>query len=169
MRKLTIACVALALLACEPADTETDAEAASEVAVSEETEAAAAASPVGVLGVDTVSAGGEYLTDAGGRALYTLEDEDDPDACVDACAAAWPPYTRTATDELAPTLANVGLQPELLGSVERPDGTSQVTYDGHPLYFYAQDRAPGETRGHDVTDQWGEWYLVQPSGELAHD
>ena len=167
MRKLTIACLTLAFLGCEPADTETDAGAATEEP--SQAEEAAIESPVGVLGVDTLSAGGAYLTDAGGRALYALEDEDDADACVDACAEAWPPYTRLATEDLAPTLRNVGLQPDLLGSVERPDGTSQVTYDGHPLYFYAQDRAPGETKGHDLTDEWGEWYLVQPSGELVHE
>lgn len=58
------------------------------------------------------------------------------------------------------------IRPELIGTVQRPDGTTQVTYDGQPLYYYAHDSGPGEVKGQDVHDEWGEWYLVQPSGEL---
>ena len=75
------------------------------------------------------------------------------------CAVA-----RSACRELAATVSTVFLEPELVGSVQRHDGTAQVTYDGSPLY-YARDSGPGQTTGQDVTDQWGEWYLVQPSGE----
>lgn len=166
MRRMALTIGILAAAACGPADTETADETVVQDAAEQPGEEIAAASPVGLFGVDTLEAGGAYLTDAGGRALYTLEGEDDPGACVDACAEAWPPYTRTAADDLAPSLRNVGLQADLLGSVDREDGSSQVTYGGHPLYFYARDTEPGQTTGQDVTDEWGEWYLVQPSGEL---
>ena len=171
MRKLAMILALATLAGCESSDVDSNAEAsgAAEVPITEQGEEIAAESPVGLLGVDTLPAGGAFLTDAAGRALYTLEDEDEPSACVDACATAWPPYTRTATEELAPSVLGVGLDPELIGSVQRPDGTEQVTYDGQPLYFYARDTAPGQAAGHDVTDEWGEWYLVQPSGELLHE
>ena len=165
MRKAAPALAALLLVACGPSDaadeeigTTEDAAVTADVADAPET-------PVGLFGVDSLPGGEPYLTDPNGRALYTLEGEDDAGACVDACAQAWPPYTRSDVADVAASVTTVFLEPELVGTAQRADGTTQVTYDGSPLYYYARDTGPGQTTGQDVTDQWGEWYLVQPSGE----
>jgi predicted lipoprotein with Yx(FWY)xxD motif len=169
MRKPTVAVLAALIAACGPGDSENGERGEP---IGEEPEVAledTVPTPVGLLGVDSLPAGGAYLTDPAGRALYTLEDEDEPGACVDACAQAWPPYTRADVAALAATVSTVFLQPELVGSVARADGSSQVTYDGKPLYYYARDTGPGQTSGQDVTDEWGEWYLVQPSGDVQDE
>ena len=110
---------------------------------------------------------GTYLADANGRALYLLEaDAQGPSRCTDACAQAWPPLIG---NQGAPPAADPSVQANLISTIQRPDGTLQVTYGGHPLYYYAQDRGPGETKGQDLTDQWGEWYLVTAAGKpLEH-
>lgn len=112
----------------------------------------------------TVAAGasGSYLADNTHRTLYLLEGDTDGRKCSDACLAAWPPLLAM---QGAPMTTAPNLQADLLGTVQRADGTRQVTYNGHPLYHYAQDSGPGTTAGHDVDDQWGEWYLVTPTGD----
>jgi predicted lipoprotein with Yx(FWY)xxD motif len=164
MRRIATLACALALAACEPAEMETDAESATEQPTSEEMIGTGA-----FLAQETLPGGGAYLTAADGRALYTLEGTDDPSACVDECAEAWPPFIRADGDVSTADAAAGGLQPRLIGTVQRPDGTSQVTYGGHPLYFYTRDTERGQTAGQDVTDEWGEWYLVQPTGELQEE
>lgn len=122
-------------------------------------------SPVGSalsLRTDTLEGAGAYLTDGQGRALYVLEGEEDEITCIDACADAWPPLL---AEEGQASAAAPGLDESLLGTIERPDGQRQVTYGGHPLYYYSQDSGPGTTMGQDVEDEWGEWYLVTPEGE----
>ena len=57
------------------------------------------------------------------------------------------------------------MREDLIGTIERRDGQRQVTYDGHALYYYSQDQQPGRTSGQDLTDRWGEWYLVTPEGQ----
>ncbi len=160
MRRIAMLACGLALAACEPAEVETDAESATEQPTSEEMIGTGA-----FLAVETLPGGGTYLTAADGRALYTLEGTDDPSACVDECAEAWPPFIRAGADASTETASAAGLQPGLIATVQRPDGATQVTYGGHPLYLYTRDTERGQTAGQDVTDEWGEWYLVQPSGE----
>lgn len=114
-----------------------------------------------MLRIDSLAGAGAYITDASGRALYLLEGEpSDRSTCTDACAEAWPPLLAGGT----PPQPAAGLSGEI-GTIERQDGSMQVTYAGHPLYYYHDDQGPGDTTGQDVTDQWGEWYLVTPSGE----
>lgn len=116
------------------------------------------------LAVDTLADAGPYLTDGDGRALYLLEGEPaNASTCADACAEEWPPYVMTGT--LSETPATGPLDAALVGTIERADGRTQVTYAGHALYYYHGDTGPGETTGQDVTDAWGEWYLVTPEGE----
>jgi predicted lipoprotein with Yx(FWY)xxD motif len=103
---------------------------------------------------------GRVLVDGQGRTLYLFE-KDKPTAsgCNGACASIWPPLT-TATE----TVAGGGLPTAKLGSVKRADGQTEVTYAGHPLYTYAGDAKPGDTRGQGL-DQFGaEWYVLAPSG-----
>jgi predicted lipoprotein with Yx(FWY)xxD motif len=57
----------------------------------------------------------------------------------------------------------------LLGTIQRRDGSTQVTYGGHPLYYYSKDQGRGDVTGQDVTDERGEWYLVSPAGQAVED
>lgn len=115
------------------------------------------------LDVASLGGVGSYLTDAEGRALYLLEEEPaDSSICYEECAQEWPPFL---AQQGSPRAANAEVGNELISTIERRDGQRQVTYAGHPLYYYHDDRGPGDTAGQDVTDQWGEWYLVRPDGQ----
>ena len=95
-----------------------------------------------------------------GRALYLFTaDHNNASSCYDACAGAWPPFTVTGKPG-----AGTGLEASKLGAISRKDGTQQVTYNGHPLYYYAVDSAAGSTEGEDIDHFGGEWYLVSPKG-----
>lgn len=168
MRYALILALAVGVAACDTGETEeTRTEPASETTpetgMTPETTGPASSASIQVA---TLADGGQqYLTDGEGRALYVIENENEPDACIDSCASAWPPFTAQPGGEPMTS----GAQQDLVGTVERPDGTTQITYGEHPLYYYAEDAGPGETKGQDVTDEWGEWYLVQPTGELLEE
>ena len=116
-----------------------------------------------VLEVDTLQGVGPYLTDEQGRALYLLEaDPQRESTCYDRCAEVWPPYL---APQGTPTAGAAPVQESLIGTLQRRDGSIQVTYGGHPLYYYVKDEGPEQATGQDVHDEWGEWYLVRPSGE----
>ena len=105
---------------------------------------------------------GTILFDATGQAIYLFDIETTSvPRCYEACADAWPPVL---TDG-AP-LAGQGVTDPLLGTTRRTDGTTQVTYDGHPLYFYAHE-GKHEVKCHDVFLNGGSWYVVQPGGDPA--
>jgi predicted lipoprotein with Yx(FWY)xxD motif len=103
---------------------------------------------------------GPILVDAQGRTLYLFEaDKTTKSTCDGACASAWPPLTVTGM----PT-AGTGIKASLLGTSKRGDGTTEVTYAGHPLYGYAGDTAAGDTTGQGL-DQFGaEWYVLSAAG-----
>jgi predicted lipoprotein with Yx(FWY)xxD motif len=105
---------------------------------------------------------GQYLADASGRAVYMLEGDA---ACTGDCLAVWPPVI---VDTTTPTVAS-SLQAGLVSAVQRDDGSMQLTYNGHPLYYYAKDTGAAMAMGHDVTDDFGEWYLVGPAGVAVAD
>lgn len=105
------------------------------------------------------SAFGRMLFDDRGQAIYLFEPEaDGRPACYGDCEAAWPPVLTRGR----PVGTN-GLRPALLGTVERRDGSRQVTYGGWPLYFYAHE-GPGEVLCHDVVLNGGLWLAVGPDG-----
>jgi predicted lipoprotein with Yx(FWY)xxD motif len=106
------------------------------------------------------SGGGTYLTGASGRALYLWEaDSSGKSNCSGACAGAWPPLITKATP-----VASAGVKAADLGTITRSDGAKQVTYDGHPLYYFVGDQGPNSTSGQG-SDQFGaKWWLVAPSG-----
>lgn len=113
------------------------------------------------IALDSLSDAGSYLTDADGMALYLFTaDSEGETTCYDACADKWPPLTTSGE----PATEAPDLRENLLGTIEREDGSMQVTYAGHPLYYYASDSRPGDTTGQDVHDSGGEWYLVTPEG-----
>jgi predicted lipoprotein with Yx(FWY)xxD motif len=121
--------------------------------------AAAAGSPATVK----TSTGdlGTFLTDAKGRALYLwVADKGSTSTCSGGCAQAWPPLTTTGKP-----LAGAGTEASLLGTTKRSDGTLEVTYAGHPLYYFAGDAQPGQTTGQ-ASDGFGAaWFVVAPNGK----
>jgi predicted lipoprotein with Yx(FWY)xxD motif len=103
---------------------------------------------------------GTILVNANGRTLYLFEkDKGDKSTCSGACASAWPPLTTTAKPKPA-----AGVDAAMLGTSTRPDGTKEVTYNGHPLYTYAADAAPGATAGEGLNQFGAEWYALSPKG-----
>jgi predicted lipoprotein with Yx(FWY)xxD motif len=123
------------------------------------TSAAAHNSSASTVDVRT-SNGTTYLTDSSGRSLYLwVPDTTTTSMCSGACATYWPPLTTNA----APT-AGPGVTPSDLGTISRSDGTKQVTYAGHPLYYFAGDKAAGQTNGEGSNGFGAPWYLVAPSG-----
>jgi predicted lipoprotein with Yx(FWY)xxD motif len=103
---------------------------------------------------------GTYLTGASGRALYIwVADSNGKSACAGACAGAWPPLITKAT----PTVSGGAIAGDL-GTITRSDGTKQVTYKGHPLYYYAGDTGPGTTNGQGSNQFGAKWWLISPSG-----
>jgi predicted lipoprotein with Yx(FWY)xxD motif len=99
-----------------------------------------------------------FLVGPGGKTLYVFtEDEDGESYCYRECAVAWPPLIVPAG---AQPLAG-GRVPGELGTVEREDGLTQVTYNGLPLYFFKGDEFPGDTRGHGLKDVW---FILSPQG-----
>ncbi len=92
--------------------------------------------------------------------LFDVETTDEP-KCYGDCAKAWPPVL---TD--GEPVAGDAVQKSLLGTTERSDGTNQVTYGGHPLYYYAHE-GPGEVECHDIFLNGGTWYVVKPNGNRA--
>ena len=104
---------------------------------------------------------GAYLVDAEGSSLYLfLADSTDSSTCYDDCANAWPPLVAGGEP-----VAGDGVEASMLGTIERQDGTMQVTYNGWPLYYFVRDQSPGDTQGQDVEGFGAEWYLVSPEGE----
>ena len=102
------------------------------------------------------------LYDDTGQAIYLFDVETTAEPqCTGECAVAWPPVV---TD--GEPVAGKGVNPSLLGTTERADGRLQVTYNDHPLYFYAHE-GKHEVLCHDVFLNGGNWYVVQPDGDPA--
>ena len=94
---------------------------------------------------------GDFLTGPNGMTVYTFaNDADGASACYDACAENWPPLTVEADTNL---VAGSGLDGEL-GTIERTDGTFQLTYNGQPLYYFLRDVVPGDATGQGAGDVW---------------
>ncbi len=106
---------------------------------------------------------GKVIVDSKGMTLYDFhKDKGGKSACYGACAKGWPPLLSEGKPQ-----AGEGAMSAKLGTVERSDGTMQVTYAGHPLYTFVEDKKPGEANGNDVSAFGAEWYALQPSGQEA--
>jgi len=123
--------------------------------------APAGSGPSGVATVTATSSKlGMILVDGSGRTLYLFEkDQPDQSACSGACAAAWPVDQTSGTPK-----AGSGVTASLLGTIRRGDGTTQVTYDHHPLYYYSGDSGTGQQNGQGVDAFGAAWFVVAPSG-----
>jgi predicted lipoprotein with Yx(FWY)xxD motif len=109
---------------------------------------------------------GQVLVGGDGRTLYLFESDTAGDAstCSGDCAAAWPPLTTKGKPR-----AESGVDAAKLSTFTREDGATQVAYNGHPLYYYSGDAAPGDTNGNDSDAFGAEWYAVTAAGESAGD
>ena len=108
---------------------------------------------------------GEILVDGNGRTLYLFEaDQNGTSACSGECAQVWPPLTIQGEPK-----AGEGVSAEKLDTITREDGTIQVAYNGHPLYYYAPDSQPGDTKGEGLEQFGAEWYVVSPSGQKVEE
>jgi len=103
---------------------------------------------------------GRILVDSRGRTLYLFEkDKRGHSRCAGACVTYWPPLLTNGK----PTAARAAKQ-ALLGTTRRADGTTQVTYAGHPLYRFVRDAKPGQTTGQNLHDFGAGWYVLAPAG-----
>jgi predicted lipoprotein with Yx(FWY)xxD motif len=104
---------------------------------------------------------GPILVDAQGKTLYLFEaDKNGKSACSGPCATAWPPLLSNGAPQAA-----AGATASLIGTTARRDGGSQVTYAGHPLYYFVGDKAAGDVTGQGI-DQFGaKWYVVGKDGK----
>ena len=103
---------------------------------------------------------GKAITDAKGMTLYLFQpDTTSKSTCYGTCATAWPPLLSAGTPKVAG-----GLDKSKIGVTKRTDGTLQVTYDGHPLYYFVGDTSVGAVTGQHVNANGGLWLLVKPSG-----
>ena len=106
------------------------------------------------------SSAGPVLINGSGHAVYLwAKDASDMSACTGACASAWPPVQASGTVTAAGSAKSSDL-----GTITRSDGTKQVTYDGHPLYYFAGDSGAGQANGQGSDNFGAKWWLVSPSG-----
>lgn len=102
-------------------------------------------------------------TSPGTLTLYMfVADHAGKSACYGTCASVWPPLLTKG----APKAAGGARQGEL-GTIKRTDGTTQVTYAGHPLYLYTPDKTPSDVTGQGITSFGALWYVVSPSGSVV--
>ena len=154
MKRITFTLVVLALVVAACGGDDADQATTTTAPPSSDTTTAA---PVPSDGLQLVEGNldAPFIADADGNALYLfVPDAQGESTCYDDCAAAWPPLVDGVT-------AGAGLDAALLGSTERTDGTTQVTYAGWPLYYFSGDSAPGDTNGQTLNDVW---FVVDAAG-----
>jgi predicted lipoprotein with Yx(FWY)xxD motif len=107
---------------------------------------------------------GQILVNGEGMTVYLfVADTSTAPTCYTSCAAIWPPVLTTG----AP-VAGTGAKASLLGTTTRTDGKVEVTYAGHPLYYFIQDKKPGDTTGQGVNGFGALWWVLTPSGAAMH-
>jgi predicted lipoprotein with Yx(FWY)xxD motif len=118
-----------------------------------------AAPPSAAISVKQTSLG-KTLVDANGRSLYLFErDKANLSTLSAAGKAVWPPFTATTKPA-----ALGGAVASQIGTIKGTGGASQVTYGGHPLYYYVGDQTPGQTRGHGLNQFGALWYVLAQNG-----
>ena len=178
--------MALILTACATAPTETPLTSVpTDVSTTEPTEAPVTEAPVAtdtstvaetatvsvpvtgevIVNVTEAEGFGPILVDGQGMSLYVfMADTQDAgtSACADDCAVEWPPLVTDGSP-----VAGEGVDAALLGTITRDDGSTQVTYNGWPLYLFEEDTAAGDTNGQGIDEFGGLWFLVSPEGEAV--
>jgi predicted lipoprotein with Yx(FWY)xxD motif len=157
---LTSAIGAMALLAAACGGTTSTATASPATASPSPSAAATAAT----IAVATNSKLGQILVDGKGMTVYLfVADTGTASTCYTSCAQLWPPVLTTGAPQ-----AGAGAQMSILGTTTRTDGTIEVTYAGHPLYYFLQDKQAGDTTGQGVNGFGGLWWVMGPSGAAMH-
>jgi predicted lipoprotein with Yx(FWY)xxD motif len=157
--------VSVLVAACGSSGSTTTTAAAAGGSTATATSSTATATPAAATGagakVSTTSGSqGTFLTGAGGRALYLwVADAKGMSSCSGACAKAWPPLTTHGKP-----VASGSVKASQLGTIKRSDGTEQVTYNGHPLYYFEGDPKSGTTTGQGSDAFGAKWWLVTPAG-----
>ena len=148
-----------------PASTGAAGSAASSTAAAASTTASATPAAVKGTAVSTASGpDGIHVTGAGGRPLYLwVADKNGKSSCYGQCAKFWPPLTTTGKP-----VASGSVKASLLGTVKRSDGTTEVTYNGQPLYYFLEDKTTGSFKGQGSDAFGADWWLVSPSGVAIH-
>jgi predicted lipoprotein with Yx(FWY)xxD motif len=107
---------------------------------------------------------GNILVDGRGITLYDfVADKTTASTCYGACASLWPPLTVSGMPKAGPHV-----RASLLGTTKRTDGTTEVTYNGHPLYYFVSDTKPGQTTGQDINQFGALWYVLTRNGTEIH-
>ena len=149
MRKTLMAVALLALVSCGGSATQSTG-----------SPAPTRAAPTATVAFASNPKLGQILVDGNGRTLYLFEaDKGSSSTCYGACAAYWPPLLTGG----APVAAT-GLNPSLVGTTKRTDGTTEVTYAGHPLYYVLTDHNPGDATGQAVNNFGASWYVIGTNG-----
>src|SRR5437588_1112818 len=103
---------------------------------------------------------GQILVDAKGMTLYLfVADTGTASTCYTSCASIWPPLLTDGAPQ-----AGTGADASKLGTTKRTAGKVEVTYAGHPLYYFVQDKVSGDTKGQGINGFGGLWWVVSPSG-----
>jgi predicted lipoprotein with Yx(FWY)xxD motif len=103
---------------------------------------------------------GPILVGPNGHTLYVfLGDTSTMSNCDGSCAQNWPPLTTPGTPR-----ATAGVVQSLLGTIKRQDGSLQVTYHGHPLYFFVADSGPGMAIGENINAFGAKWEAINAAG-----
>jgi predicted lipoprotein with Yx(FWY)xxD motif len=158
---LALAISAIVVAGCGSASsTSTSTAAAAQPAATSSTATSSSSESGGESIGMTKGNGGVYLTGDNGRAVYLwVADTGDKSSCSGACAKAWPPVETKGTPK-----AEQGVNAGDLGTIMRADGSEQVTYKSHPLYYFVADKSTGETKGQGSDSFGAKWWLVAPSG-----
>lgn len=123
--------------------------------------AAPSTSTTATAAATTIMVSNGHLTDGTGRTVYLwVADPAGMSTCSGACAALWPPVPANGT----PT-AGTGVDATKLTTIQRSDGTSQIAYAGHALYYYAPDKSAGQTTGQGSDSFGAKWWEVSPAGQ----
>jgi predicted lipoprotein with Yx(FWY)xxD motif len=160
----------LALAGCGSSGSSTTSSAATGGSASPQSTATTAGAPAPAAasgaGVATVSVahngtlGSILVAGPKRRTVYLFAADKGPSStCSGACAEVWPPVTTTGAAK-----ATGGAKSADLGTITRSDGTKQVTYKGHPLYYYVGDPIGGDTSGQGINSFGAPWYVLTPSG-----
>ena len=106
------------------------------------------------------SAFGPILVDGSGRTLYLfVADRTEMSTCNGDCASVWPPLIAHGTPQAA-----AGINQSLLTTTMRRDGSLEVVYNGHPLYYFVSDRQAGDVTGEAIRSFGAEWYVLSAAG-----
>jgi predicted lipoprotein with Yx(FWY)xxD motif len=125
---------------------------------------AGGAAPTGTVVKIASTPLGRILVDSRGITLYDFPpDKAGASTCYGACASLWPPLLTNGKP-----IAGHGVKASLLGTTKRSDGKLEVTYDGHPLYYFVTDRKPGQTNGQGVNQFGAPWWVISPAGKEIH-